>query len=260
MTGGSSPPSSAIFRGNSSIGRVSPLQGEGRRFDTYFPHHVFNDNMILISKFKDYYDFMVGITGIDKKVIFQRGEIKFDGELKIDFVFPHGYYYPSTGRIEPTYHILSICGKRYTLIESKDKQVKSEWKNFRLVSIDDLKNKDIFNQLCPWGERKKMTSEKLLKRLHGVESKSLIEISKKIRSPVFLISGVGYKVVINNKSPILKEIKGISKLIDPKTLFLDISFFISNVLTEPRPMIKVSDKVKIEKAGFDVKKSFRRMI
>ena len=48
------------------------------------------------------------------------------------------------------------------------------------------------------------------------------------------------------------------KCVDPHTCHMEIANFISGVLPESKPMIELTNNDRIQKAGFDLKKSFRK--
>lgn len=90
----------------------------------------------------------------------------------------------------------------------------------------------------------------------------MVDISIDINSPVFIINGWSRRsedISIDEYVPKLIDIRGISGLIPAETIFNDIAFFISNVLTNRKKDVSISNKDKIIKGGFDYKTSFRNM-
>jgi hypothetical protein len=51
---------------------------------------------------------------------------------------------------------------------------------------------------------------------------------------------------------------GFDRIKDSFTAFQEISMYLSNILVEQKEVVKVEDNVRIEKHGFDLKKSFRK--
>ena len=227
-----------------------------------FTYYMFKNkdvNMLLFSKFKDYYDYMIGITGVDEKVVFNRDIIKTT-EVKHTLQFPRCNH-----RKTHYYYVLSICGKRYTLTCDKGF---TKWSDLRLLTKDDLKDEEIFSDNYDkwyYFNFKKRPPQKEIDRLYlclqDVYDEDLVGISKMINMPIFMISRSGTNSVnIYERSPILSEIKGISSLLKPDRLYNDICFFIANVLNNNNPNItQISNKDKILKGGFDLKTSFRNM-
>ncbi len=223
--------------------------------------------MLLLSNFKDYYDYMIGITGVDEKIVYNRSNItdKFLDNQNF-YNFPRC---SSTNHYHE-YLILSICGKRYTLIcDKKDnRDIKYINYNFlkcsdlRLVTMKDLEDSCIYYDVTTFWDRhrSKRSIKNTYNELHGKIDSDLIEISKKIKIPVFLISSVGCNHTnIHSRTPILSQIGGIPGMIPPDKLFNDICYFISNIINNDKKMIEISNKDKILKAGFDLKTSFRKV-
>jgi len=222
--------------------------------------------MLLLSNFQDYYDYLIGITGVDPKIIFHRKklkEIKFNENLNFNL----SHY---DRKSKDTYYVLSICGKRY-FIKSKKEHWDFKWSDFHLITKKDLADDNIFTDVRHFIEPRyffhksiKLKKDKindLFNKLHGVYDVGLVNISKKINIPIFVIvSNNRNSITLHENSPKLKDIKGISKILEPKQLFNDISFFIANVLNDSNPdIIQISNKDKIIKAGFDLKTSFRNV-
>lgn len=222
--------------------------------------------MLLLSNFKDYYDYMIGITGVDEKIVYNRGNIKnniidkrYDGFPKCPHTKKHHDYY-----------ILSICGKKYTLIcdkkENSDIKYISgcflKWSDLRLITMKDLEDTAIYSDVSDkwyyWFSNdinyKKI--EKTYEGLHNKSDSDLIKISKEINTPVFLITST---INIYDKTPILSQIGGIPGMLPADKLFHDICYFISNTLNNDKEIIEISNKNKILKAGFDLKTSFRKV-
>ena len=220
--------------------------------------------MLLLSNFQDYYDYMIGITGVDPKIVFIRKKLK-ETKLKetLDFNLSHSYR-----NTKNTYYVLSICGKRY-FIKSKKDTYDFKWSDFHLITKKDLADDNIFidirqfiDQKYIFRRSKRSKKYDLFDELHGISDDGLINISKKINMPIFVVTSTNRNnsIQLHENSPKLKDIKGISNLLEPKELFNNISFFIANVLNNSNPdIIQISNKDKIIKAGFDLKTSFRNM-
>lgn len=223
--------------------------------------------MLLLSNFQDYYDHMIGVTGVDSKVIFHRKKIKETEFKEKNMGFNLRSSYLLT---DFAYYVLSICGKHYFIKTNKSKNFILKWSDFHLITKEDLADEKVFHDIrqfifTDYYFRSRKTKEDqievLFSKLHGIPSNGLINIHKKLNIPIFAVISTGHSGSegrLHEKSPKLADIKGISGLLDPKQLFNDISFFIANVLNNCNPdIIQVSNKDKILKGGFDLKTSFR---
>jgi hypothetical protein len=237
--------------------------------------------MIIISPFKDYYDFLVGKYGRDEKVVYNRGNAK-------ETQFSNSKFYNTKPKIlhevlnttcdgfnnqhlaeNYNCNILAICGKLYFLkIKVKDTIYPiNNWSKYSVITTEDLEDDHLYRKIigCLYSSyyyfRKNNNYKKEVEsKLYGVYDKNLLKISCQIKNPVFLIIDKNYyDTIILEKTPILKDIKGISGLLSPDVIYQEISYFIGNVLNQPKEEVKISDKSKILKAGFDLKTSFRNM-
>ena len=101
--------------------------------------------MKIISKFKDYYDYLLGKYGSDPKCVFDRTK-------KIETAINHQLDFNCTScdqnLYDPdhifNYRLLVICGKYYPLI-AKGGVTKSS--NFRLITESDLEDDRIYKSL-----------------------------------------------------------------------------------------------------------------
>lgn len=230
--------------------------------------------MKIISKFKDYYDYMLEKYGIDNKIIFNRNIIKKTLSIKPSTL--HCIY-----SMKPVceYKILVICGKIYVIkikiIYDKNKErlnncVKNS--DFSLLTREDLEDDKIFNEVSQMlqyiikeSDIKNKEKKKDLfyyKLMNGNFSPAMVDISIDINAPIFIINGWTNRnssINIEEYVPKLMDIKGISGILPAETIFNDIAFFISNVLTNRKKDVSISNKDKIIKGGFDLKTSFRNM-
>jgi hypothetical protein len=103
----------------------------------------------------------------------------------------------------------------------------------------------------------------------GKEYPFLVELSRKIGAPVFVILNAGRKwnsdkieVEISGQCPILKEI-GMPALVSAPQMYQELAYFVGNTMKEhpdTEPPVEVSNTSKILNAGFDLKQSFRHRI
>lgn len=219
--------------------------------------------MIIKSPFKDYYDFVAHqFGGGDPKVVYVRDRLKplrEMGSLRIadPILVPHnGLEYedrlPYSREIGVHYEWLVVCGKRYLL-----KRESGPGKDGKArICKDFLVRKKVKYR---WQEREHDFKPYSV----GGGSKFFLELSQKIKQPVFKILGDYYlnrrQVAIDSEIPILAD-TGIQSLVDPYQMYQDIAYFIGNTLIENpdiAPPVVVGEKDRIVAHGFDLKQSFR---
>lgn len=187
--------------------------------------------MKIISKFKDYYDYVPHLAGGgDPLVIYNRNkfdqpwdtfEVTHKLTLDLGYLEEHSY--------------LCVNGRVYLL---KPKKYDSPY------TIE-------FN---PPSFRSWHTSKYHL----GEINKSFFDLAIKIRAPVFMVKLIHRNgtVTISSLVPVLKDIVGFPALYPPEQLYQDIAYFMGSI-REPPPMSKLPDIDKVLQHGFDLKKSFR---
>jgi hypothetical protein len=114
-----------------------------------------------------------------------------------------------------------------------------------------------------------MRSRSILRDETHNDPELILELTKKVGSPVYRIESIDIdwsvpdrKLIarIAKKTPRLSDIKGMVALLDSQQTYQEISYAIANLLNpnpDNTPPIVVSDKYKIQAAGFDLKQSFR---
>jgi hypothetical protein len=218
--------------------------------------------MLVISNFKDYYDFLIGKYGIDKKIVFNRTNFETTTFYNINCSSYPSHIYEHERCIY--FYWLVICSKLFLVMEEEKKS--------KILSEEDLNDQRIWNQLMyssmdflTFKKRNQRSKDMILKSFLNVEEKDLIKIHKKIKSPIFMISRTGIYnhvsyVEIFERCPNLSKIKGIPLLIPAEQLYVDIVSFIGNVInSDEDKIVNISNKDKIVKGGFDLVTSFRNM-
>lgn len=231
--------------------------------------------MKIISKYRDYYDSCASRHGVDNKLLFVRHEREIESEREQDR-WPELRNFPS--RFMGTYRgkviylsvfVIGFCGKLYRGIFSSERaknclDYKSNyWYSFN--GINDymlLRYKFKENPL----EKKSYhdsTSFRMFMELPQ-ESKSFrdrciaeqITIISRFQEPFsHSINGNNATVLVNHS---LGNVE-FFRIFSPYMAFQEISMWVGGALNQPeRPMIKVSNEVKIHKHGFD-KYSFRKL-
>lgn len=186
--------------------------------------------MKIISKFKDYYDYITHVYGIDELIIYNR--VPFNKDL----LFRSGYNMPSISYWR-TYKSLSDYSFRWLCIMG-EYYLQSKLSN----SNDDFKIIENFV------------------RISQNNHDDLIKLHKELNSPVFAIVNVTWGTFhIDKNIPILSD-SGIASIISPEQMYQQLSAFINSVLrdnVDTKPPVQIDDKYKLTQAGFDAKISFR---
>jgi hypothetical protein len=150
---------------------------------------------------------------------------------------------------------LVIAGKWFLLVkESGDTEfsVLSKTKHPKLVS--KLTRERLFG------------GKKCIEYYVNVEDPQLIEVSKIVNTPVFIVEGYEFKnnkymLRIASEIPILANL-GIPSIYKAEQLYQDLAYFIGNKMKDSpdlAPPVAIADKDRIVQHGFDLKKSFRNM-
>jgi len=203
--------------------------------------------MKIISNYKDYYDYLTGIYGIDNKVVYER---KYNHSIN---------FYNNTIY---TYYILD---KRYVGFFFQDKWWYSK-EHFEEL-VEKYKNKELDKYLT----KTNRGNASLILKSNIQEIKSYIyylnnpkkfdyriqNYQKSIKHNSELNVPV-LQVNINNfeYNPPLKD-SFIPKVLDAKELYLGLVEFLS--YKEPIIENKPTDMLRFESKGFDKKKSFRKI-
>lgn len=216
--------------------------------------------MLIISKYRDYYDSVAFSKGIDKTIVYKR-----DGEQvnysKIKTLFPTKNY--SWRKDEDTIFtfIIGFCGKLYPAarVIKRDKPFNiTEEIVYGYDNIVKLFNLNKKKSFYDWNWYKKFFNN-----LDAVlKSKQTQDIFFDFKVPCFILGykdhqsyNTGFNLELNPELNALEFVK----VIDPWTAFQEIEMFISGVIgidkmNEPEP----TDKTKIISKGFDYKTSFRK--
>lgn len=194
--------------------------------------------MRIISKFKDYYDHISHIYGIDDRVIYTRTPFPDGTKLDTEGIRRIATYGSNVG---VSHRWISVCAKYY------------------LIREDHLKQKrELITEQHPdypkYVERRFGLSKNWL---NHDESPELMRMSKDLNAPVFAIGPFGLVLEI----PKLGEL-GFSKIIPPEQMYQGIEYFLSSKIKDspditPAPKPPMTDKERILSHGFDAKVSFR---
>jgi hypothetical protein len=199
--------------------------------------------MKIISPFKDYYDHIAYIYGVDNTIVYNRNPfdkntLPSDGYRMPDFQYwtrdvNETIFAQFGGKDKNDYsrRWLCIMGKFYLQVTTNTLD-RSSWK---------IVNYEFNNTISQYHTE-------------------LMKLHKHIQAPVFVINSNYWRNFnIDTDIPILKD-SGIASIISPEKMYQDISYFIGNVLKDnpdTLPPVNISDKDKLTQAGFDAKMSFR---
>ena len=220
--------------------------------------------MRIISKFRDYYDHVGEIYGKDPMIIYDRRPLSRSSHLMNDIIsiewddeslkMPQIYIDKEHNSL--SFKWIILAGKYYMIWNDS-----RESNSFKVYLKGESEYLDNF--LKP-----KYYSRKRPEKIYtGFFHHSLVEISRLIKSPVFLIDSIqrntarSDKVIIkiNSRIPVLSDY-GFSRIISPFDAFHDIEYFLSNVMQispDAAPPVEIEDKYRIQQHGFDLKTSFR---
>ena len=204
--------------------------------------------MLIISKYKDFYDHVSYVYGIDKKIVYTRDVAK-----NVEIIANEIPGYRKFRSIDQ----LVECGDKVSIVVIVDKMY--------FVVKNYLTNEE---RVLDQSDRL-MRSRSIIRDETHNDPDLILKLTKKVGSPVYQIesfdidwSDPDRKLIarIAEKTPRLSDIKGMVALLDSQQTYQEISYAIANLLNpnpDNTPPIVVSDKYKIQAAGFDLKQSFR---
>ncbi len=230
--------------------------------------------MKIISSYKDYYDYLQGIYGVDDKLILNRQEetpktfmiddyiVRGEPTGKLKGIQQYEFYsdfqvvsfsiadYKVEGM---TYQGRVLFGEELEFLNVKKETLnytqKLDENYYYIDNINDpIKGRNFYNN--------KFYRVKVLKA--PAKYKPGFSPNIKENTPIILY-GQG-NIEANRKvykSPILSSYR-INKVFDPHTMWVLLSGWLGERLNTPIPD-NMSNKEKIQAAGFDLKTSFRKM-
>lgn len=229
--------------------------------------------MRIISKFRDFYDSVMK-TGMDREVVYLRESRSIETTEDFGVNFTTGTS-ASTYRSRMGYSadllFLGYCGQiirvvnlKYLVKNSSSDPESPHYLEYRRVffDFDEFEKFMIdgkyatdwdFDATRQWGST--------FGKFHKVDTRKMEDIFHRFQVPVFTLTYQvsyfnGSKTTIN-LGPRLKDLD-FHKFKDPYSTYQDIFQYVAGVLNHPEnKMVKISDKDKIAKHGFD-KWSFRQ--
>lgn len=210
--------------------------------------------MRIISRFRDYYDAVMK-SGMDKEVVYvrERKTIDLGKEPQLDFLTGHVHNYCSVDLV-----LLGYCGQFYKIVVAKafdSRYVFHEFEEFKSFMLTNkLANEWDFNRSRWWPSK--------YQRFKEFDPAPLVELFHKFQTPLFTLSYEhNYRGVSKAKITLAPSLQDLEFYMvkDTYTAYQDIFQYVAGVLNSPEnKMVKISDKDKIHKHGFD-KWSFRKM-
>lgn len=196
--------------------------------------------MKIISKIKDYYDYMVGIYGMDPLIVYDRRDMNTTG---VEYPNQNGY----------DSRIFYICGRIYKLYYYKDNVYHTV---DELITLNKLLKEDGQDYLLTNRWRGITTSAK--DHFDKVNGKT--DVNYKYKEPVLMFDKILFHRGTNyDRSaycvPLLREY-GLVKYIPAEQMFQDVYSFLSKLKDIDIPDNQ-TDVEKITSHGFDKRISFR---
>jgi hypothetical protein len=186
--------------------------------------------MKIISKYKDYYDYLQGIYGVDDKLVLDRRKF-----TTLPY-FSNGIYYVVIGNliVQVLYNNrVFYCGESDMIKLGGKKDITSDDKIIYSTQFDGYFGKKI--------------NTNIVVTPYICESRE--------NDSVIYIHGNNYH---NTYSYPQLEQLGIAKVLKPHDIWIELSNYLSNQLTKNEKEVPIGDdKVRIQSHGFDLKTSFR---
>lgn len=210
--------------------------------------------MRIISSFKDFYDSVMK-TGMDREVVYvrERETIDLPREYQLDFLTTHSGSNYSAEAV-----LLGYCGQFYKIMV-----VKAFDSSFIFYDFEEFKTFMLHRGLgSKWDYEHRSWWPSKHQRFVEFDTASVSDLFHKYQTPLFTLSHLhiwrGNSTTKITLGPNLKEL-GFHKIKDTYTAYQDIFQYVAGVLNQrENNMVKISDKDKIHKHGFD-KWSFRTM-
>jgi hypothetical protein len=207
--------------------------------------------MKIISKFKDYYDYLMGIYGSDEKLVYDR---RFDHLITVDSL-----NYEGTDKKPGTLRI-SVCNKKYDFYYYQGVWYHTPGEIAKMNVIyseaNGLNDKYSRYRSAYNSEADSFYDEKVRWTDVNTKSRQPILISGSMLNPMGK-SQIYYKDKnVSYGIPILKEFP-LPKYLPAEEIYNSMSLFLGWLNDNPEIPNTQNDKEKILSHGFDLKNSFR---
>lgn len=224
--------------------------------------------MKIFSKFKDYYDHIQAFGQGDDVRYIRNTETYcspdrpyHDGWFKVQrdaegidrMTEPYDMKMP-LGSSGGNWVRIHFCGKIYYMLK-----VEQMTSRHGIIPAEMFYNADKYEKYVNDNVLPSYDYYNLKHRLKTLRSNGEVDthnINQKLGHPVIMVKYAWYGLY-NIYNPRLYEIE-FQKVVDPYTAYMELDMFISGVLGKTGgEMVKISDKDKIDKHGFDMKYGFR---
>ena len=213
--------------------------------------------MIIVSKVKDYYDYLSGVYGIDEKLVFDR---RYENYLLPTEPIP----FSGKRIIEPTKYTFAICGELFEVFFFNGKCYHTLPELFELgKEIAKYENvPEVFPAVSGWKSginfdtppRYKWSSvHPLTFKEWSTANYGKTKVNQINRWPILVYPE---KSVYWHKEVYLKDF-GFASWYPPDEIYQNITAFLGWLVDNPPEPDNQTNKGKIESHGFDLKRSFR---
>ena len=196
--------------------------------------------MRIISKFKDYYDYLSGVYGIDNKVVYIRDSKDVD-KTKDFSSFDYRFEVKKDGKEYYIYleHIW-FCDEDFPFITIREGfNDYTEWISYSFEEIEDWLN---------FLEVKNFVRNEIEKHF---QTKSNKKVNTELKSPQI------YQIKEKYTTDILLKDYGFQRILDAMQAYQRVAMFIAAPPDVPQTV--PTDIIRFEGKGFDKKTSFRKM-
>lgn len=208
--------------------------------------------MRIISKFKDFYDFL-GYQWKDPKVTWERKLFNDHFPIFTPDTFSNkelelgGLNIPSNCKYE--FRWLIVCGKQYLLFRKSESPKLSEdiWTAYK--DSEEVEHHLRLSKNTYWKPNQP-------EHYTGQFYQKNLDFCIKHKSPIIVTEGSKFVT----DSPILGNIVNFVSMYSAEQIYQDISYFLSNQINgspDINPPVSIDNNGKIEAHGFDLKQSFR---
>jgi len=187
--------------------------------------------MYIISKFKDYYDYLQGIYGVDNKLVLDRTDFN---------ILP---YIPSINKIQTFY----IC----------DYIIQGLWVEGKIYYGNEIEPFSYLSKEKNWYIKPEVLgyNNKYYRNITvlKIPELSLNSPNKKLNCPILLEENKESYL----KNPILKDYNFV-KVFSPEEIWIMLSTWLGRQISDNEKQVPIGDdKIRILSHGFDLKTSFR---
>lgn len=205
--------------------------------------------MKIISKFKDYYDYLQGIYGMDEKIVYRRSaNVPSFNKGAVEMYAPNFIKYPDIYKDKILSYSISVCGEVYKVVWYKGIFIHSYEEYLNLKENGSINSNDE-NDIGPSGFHDYES-----KYINSRPRKSEENYNEKYNAPIVLLNISYYGSVTNSVNNIRLSDFDFGKIMKPHDIYLKITEFLSK---EPEVIDTRTNEMKIESYGFDKKHSFR---